>query len=423
MIKLLIISDDFTGALDTSVHFAQNGARTKVVFEREYLFTQDEDTEVIVIDAETRHISPEETYDVIYSIVKSGLKAGIQLFYLKTDSALRGNIGSSIKALSDAYDANIIPFIPAYPSMNRFTIKGIQYIDNIPVHDSIFGNDPFNPVKYSSVKKIIAQQSDIDCIEVSSIEKVYTQKEPKPCVAIYDTVTDLDISRIACGLMEADQLKVMAGCAGFASILPEILDLNKSKKEKLNLKQGIWVISGSINPITMNQIEFARENGFKYFSVFQMIKNSLLNPNHDFKDSYDYTQLKDFCKDTSYLIIDSSSPDMNYSIKEMMRETENTLDELRQRISQMLGEIIKSLFHESSKSTLLVTGGDTLIGFLKVLGAHEMSPKEEIMPGIVVATFCYEDNQHQIITKSGGFGEKDLLLRLAGRLNEKRVSC
>ena len=54
MIKLLILSDDFTGALDTGVHFAQNGARTKVVFDRDYKFSQDDDTEVIVIDAETR---------------------------------------------------------------------------------------------------------------------------------------------------------------------------------------------------------------------------------------------------------------------------------------------------------------------------------------------------------------------------------
>lgn len=72
MIKLLILSDDFTGALDTSVHFAKNGVKTKVVFERNYLFSQDDDTEVAVIDAETRHISPGEAYSVIYSIVRRG---------------------------------------------------------------------------------------------------------------------------------------------------------------------------------------------------------------------------------------------------------------------------------------------------------------------------------------------------------------
>ena len=55
MVKLLMIADDFTGALDTGIQFAKEGIGTQV------FTTQDleninikSDTEVIVIDAETR---------------------------------------------------------------------------------------------------------------------------------------------------------------------------------------------------------------------------------------------------------------------------------------------------------------------------------------------------------------------------------
>ena len=64
MIKLLVIADDFTGALDTGVQFAGKGMTTKVL----NYFPEDEETlkrlqaEVLVIDAQTRHLEGQEAY-------------------------------------------------------------------------------------------------------------------------------------------------------------------------------------------------------------------------------------------------------------------------------------------------------------------------------------------------------------------------
>ena len=56
MVKLLIIADDFTGALDTGVQFAAGGAETRVVTNVEYNFeSAGEEVQVLVLDAETRH--------------------------------------------------------------------------------------------------------------------------------------------------------------------------------------------------------------------------------------------------------------------------------------------------------------------------------------------------------------------------------
>lgn len=52
MVKLLIIADDFTGALDTGVQFAARGAATRVVTDLAYDFTL-ADAEVLVMVAET----------------------------------------------------------------------------------------------------------------------------------------------------------------------------------------------------------------------------------------------------------------------------------------------------------------------------------------------------------------------------------
>ena len=62
MVELMIIADDFTGALDTGVHFAGKGIPTKVTVSLDDgknladAFNPGQ-TAVLVIDAETRHIS------------------------------------------------------------------------------------------------------------------------------------------------------------------------------------------------------------------------------------------------------------------------------------------------------------------------------------------------------------------------------
>ena len=48
MVKLLIIADDFTGALDTGVQFAAGGAETRVVTNTDYDFDSvDENVQVL----------------------------------------------------------------------------------------------------------------------------------------------------------------------------------------------------------------------------------------------------------------------------------------------------------------------------------------------------------------------------------------
>ena len=102
MVKLLIIADDFTGALDTGVQFAAGGAETRVVTNTDYDFDRvDENVQVLVLDAETRHLSRDEAYRVVFHITKKAFESGIPFIYKKTDSALRGNIGSELKAVLD----------------------------------------------------------------------------------------------------------------------------------------------------------------------------------------------------------------------------------------------------------------------------------------------------------------------------------
>ena len=152
--KLLMIADDFTGALDTGIQFAKNGALTKLFIGsgwEEELFPESL-TEVLILDTETRHLSPELAYETVYRIVSKAKKFAVDCIYKKTDSGLRGNIGSELEALLDASGELFLAFLPALPEMDRVTIGGIQYANGIPVAQSEFGYDPFEPVHSSKVR-------------------------------------------------------------------------------------------------------------------------------------------------------------------------------------------------------------------------------------------------------------------------------
>lgn len=58
MVKLLIIADDFTGALDTGVKFAKQGAVTKVVTGTGWDFSHMEEggPEVLVADTDRKSV-------------------------------------------------------------------------------------------------------------------------------------------------------------------------------------------------------------------------------------------------------------------------------------------------------------------------------------------------------------------------------
>ena len=205
MITLLIIADDFTGALDTGVQFAAAGAGVRV----------------LVMDAETRHLDGREAYEVVWNITKRAMACGVPFIYKKTDSALRGNIGSELTALLDASGQDSLPFIPAFPQMGRITREGVHYINNIPVKDSVFGRDPFEPVTCSFIPDIIHQQSNIQ-VEVMreeddkrGMDRMETAREPnrgqQSKIVVYDAQSQESLITAASDLYRKGCLSIMAG--------------------------------------------------------------------------------------------------------------------------------------------------------------------------------------------------------------------
>ena len=162
--RLVVLSDDFTGALDTGVQFAGTGVETVVTtLHADGSLPAAQRCTVLVVDTESRHLTAEaagaRVRDTVLRI-RHGIGVDAQaelpgdpriLWYKKTDSLLRGNIGSELAALMDAAGGGELAFVPAFPATGRTTTGGVQYLDGVPIDRTPFAPDQLNPIRSARV--------------------------------------------------------------------------------------------------------------------------------------------------------------------------------------------------------------------------------------------------------------------------------
>jgi uncharacterized protein YgbK (DUF1537 family) len=414
MIRLLIIADDFTGALDTGVQMAGYGAVTKVTTDTGLRFADYADTEVLVIDAETRHLKANDAGTLIRGIVERAVKFGIPQLYKKTDSALRGNIGAELEAILDASGETVLPFLPALPQIGRTTVGGVHYIKGVPVAESVFGIDPFEPVRHSRVADIIAEQSAVPVHEAAAGESGLAFDAG---ICVYDAETQEQLLRSGEKLMEAGALHIAAGSAGFGSVLPDLLGLRRGDVTPPKLDPRLLVICGSVNPITLEQTAEADRAGFAHWRLSPRQK---LEPGYwkSEEGAQTLSQLRQLLAESPYLIIDSNDEGGNGPTERYAAERGLGTEDVRVGISRGLGEILGGLFLSPDLGTLLITGGDTLLQCMGQLGVTELEPICELYPGVVLSRFSWQGRSRMVLSKSGGFGQRTLFADLKNSLQK-----
>lgn len=408
MTKLLVIADDFTGALDTGIQFAREGTKICVAIGAGDILASRAEYPVIVIDTETRHLPHSEAYETVRRLVNEARAAGVEYIYKKTDSALRGCVGAELTAALDAWpDVPELVFAPAFPKARRTTVGGTQYVDGVPVSESAFGRDPFEPVRHSYIPDIIAEQSEVE---------VHLAAEAAPArgrhITVCDAVSDADLEAVAAKLAEK-RCTLAAGCAGLAAHLGTVVGLPKGEPQTQRRTESMFVICGSLNPISEAQLIRAEAAGFKRISL-TMEQKTRENYLASEEGREWLASLKEACLSGAPVIVDGFG--CTEAESPSMQDNGETVEELRSRVAQRLGEIMYAWFCFGLDHTLVTIGGDTLAGFMKKAGCSTLTPVCELSDGVVCSTLSLGGRELQMVSKSGGFGEENVLIDIASKL-------
>ena len=88
--------------------------------------------------------------------------------------------------------------------------------------------------------------------------------------------------------------------------------------------------------------------------------------------------------------------------------------DVRQVVADNIGALVARLCERGACGRLLVTGGDILSSFLVAAGIDVVRPLGEVVPGIVGFGLEIDGWPLIVAAKSGGFGNRELFVEMAG---------
>jgi uncharacterized protein YgbK (DUF1537 family) len=384
--RLLLVSDDLTGSLDTAVQFSRSGVSTFVTT-RDSTRTPDTDATVIAADTESRHLPPREAAGRVERCVHAALRAGIRRFYKKTDSTLRGNIGAELEALLRATGVPVLYLVPAFPDAGRITRGGVQYVDGIPLHLSRYSREAANPVREASVSAIIRSQSDAAVVSVprGADPVPLLAAAQRPAILVFDAETNHDLGVIGERLAVLGPPPLLAGCAGFAAVVPALLGLERHATPVPVLRPPLLVVCGSLDEVSRSQVREAEARGVPRWST--------------------------------------AAADPTRAVADALRGGGAATLEAGESLA-FTGAVVRRIVEHVPVGTLAVFGGDTAFGVLAALGVRGLRPLGEICQGVVVSRL--EDGHGgapatgmHLVTKAGGFGPVDVIQRIRDALDKE----
>ena len=419
--KLFIVADDFTGANDTGVQFGKRGLRSIIVTSKDHIIKSLNDCDIMIYDTESRNDDKDIAYSKTYEagiIVKSIIK----YIYKKLDSTFRGNIGAEISGLMDSLEIRHAIIVPALPDNGRITKNWNVYVRGVLLAETEYAHDPKTPVRASYIPEIISKQTEktaavINYTEVLAgkenlIQKIQAHIDNAVNMIIIDAQINADLDLIACAISEIKEKVLFVGSYGLAEHLPKYLNIKKTVKNNI-------VIAGSVSEVSIKQIDYAKK--ILSVPVIDVEIGNLFNRER----SVEMKRITDLISQYSFkgedVIIRSASS------KEIVKKSFETGEKyglsrvnVSEIIASFMGEIAMFVIQEINVKGILLTGGDTAIKAVECLNISGTLIQDEILPGIPYGHFIEDQYKNVIIvTKAGGFGEQDAIVKVLNFLKNK----
>ncbi|HYK89690.1 MAG TPA: four-carbon acid sugar kinase family protein [Acidobacteriota bacterium] len=380
--RMLVLADDLTGALEAGAKFAGEGITSLVTTELSLSPpSMRSDVEVLVIDTDSRHLSPSDAGRRVRILSSLARRLGIRYLYKKTDSTLRGNIGRELECLSTAFDGLPILYAPAYPEMGRTVVDGHLLVGGRPVTQTELSEDALNPIRESHIPTLLASQSSLP---VFSLPSLHCDNGIPSGIHVCDGRTDEDITACARLFLETQTLRLAAGPAALAHGIARLADWPRKILAPLPSVERCLIVSGSRSEVSVRQMECALNCGFRSSSPTNVTDELLAS--------------------LSWIILEPAGDVHGNPLQ----------------IARQVGTTIRDVLQQATPDALLIFGGDTARAVVQALGSPGLHPLGEVLPGVPLSRIARPDTRHlYMMTKAGGFGSNGIIAELRRQLQRK----
>lgn len=395
MLRLGIIADDLTGAMDTGLQFSKLGLETLVSMTWRHL----PDAEVVVVDTNSRAMKASAAYQRLLAAAR--LAKGRTL-YKKVDSTMRGNVGFELRAVCEALRPRCVVVSPAFPRGGRTTLWGYQRVSGKPLELTSFAQDPRWPMRESHLPTLLMQQAGKEVGHVgmeaviqgteavASALRAHSQE-----LVVVDAVEQAHLRSIAEALVRLGNAWLPCGSAGLAEEWVRALGVGRDippARPPLDAAP-ILVVSGSRNEVTASQLTRAREE-----LGMPLVQ---LDPQRCYDEEHEAVRLSGIClaalrMGRDAILTTSFSPYVAGASA---------------LIARVLSGAARDIAARHRLGGLFLTGGDVAVATCRALGVRALHLAEEVQPGIpggrLVGGIC---DGLWVVTKAGGFGDEQALL-------------
>lgn len=416
-----IIADDLTGADDTALQFHLRGANTQILLDPEILPENKKSTQVWAIPTETRNIDAHTAYERVKQATKILSESlGVEYFYKKMDSTLRGHIAVEAIAMLEVLEWDAAVIIPAFPQEGRTTIGGYHLLRGIPIERTEFARDPRFPIYESHIPTILKnelqnQQDDIvDLIELKTVikgagpilKKMNELIEKGVKLIVVDAISVTDIEQVVLAMEKSAHNILPCGSAGCAQVLGNIWlpEMENHQQEKTIPSMPKLVVSGSATQSTAAQIQKLQDDDDidnTYFINLKM-EDILEGVNDEIVQRVSENLIKDnvVVVHTSDLTVDSKI------ISQILFDNELSKNQFISKIGDYLACLTKKVLF--NRDAILITiGGETSFRCCRAINSNSLQIIDAICPAIPL---CLDTKAQWIVTKSGNLGNSNTLI-------------
>lgn len=340
---LTVLADDMTGAAEIAGVCLRSGLSVR--FDFDFNIQRRPATDVWIIASDTRSLPEQEACHAVRQTAQRLKDLSVKTIFKKIDSALRGHIVPEINVLQDFFPADRILLLPANPESGRIVRNGVYFIDNVPLNQTAFANDPDFPARTASVREILG----------------FAEKDTKYITPDMASLHDYQIhaSHIQPGTLPA------GGSVFFEACLPVYFPKRKlasAVSEPRPLAKNILMICGSAHE---NSQSFIRND--RHFPKIEIQRQEVTNYADRFESLIQQAAAL-FDRHRKLLIAVESGEES---------ATTST------QVKLLLAKITQALLTLCPIQELMLEGGATAYACLRTAGLSSLVPVEEYARGVV----------------------------------------
>ena len=407
--RLSIIADDLTGAVDSAVAYRSfNQAAHCIVIpwssepvENWNQVLASHVPDLLCISTDSRNIDAAKAAQRV-SIATSWASAHGFRLMKKIDSLMRGNITSELEAfmLESTIAGCSFLFAPALPNQGRVTSGGHQYHGSQLISESEATADPLAPALDSELRTFIANnrpihQLDLQQVRDSSLADHLQRLSTRGAVVIADAATQDDLVRLRRAAINLPHVALI----GSSGILTDVQATPQPTSQPSD--SNLLIITASRRNEVKSQIA--------YFSTHvQNSKSIWLDPsNLPAAQAICESIRTAFAEGNSCVVAIESTAILHRDIQQRLRHASEIVD--------LLAHCLQAVCASQTDPLLaVILGGDLAQAFCTTAGIDALAVQESLLQGgpicKVVGSTIFQDVS--ILMRSGGFGEVSSLLAL-----------